>query len=178
MEKEKNYKTSTKIYIIIIILLISALVGMYYYYNTNRLHKPIRKESISTQQVKDYLNTKGFAIEDANSYLDDDSILKEALKNGIITQNNNSNDFRINFFEINDENHAMYSYYDEILRIEKDNNGEFVENYESGDNYLRYTALTNGYYIVMSKVDNTVLFGKIKSSEKETLDSMLEELKY
>ena len=49
---------------------------------------------------------------------------------------------------------------------------------DKGKNYYKYTMITNGYYIVSSRIDNTLIFTKIILDDKETLDKLLNELDY
>ncbi len=48
----------------------------------------------------------------------------------------------------------------------------------SGDNYYKYTMVTNGYYLVSSRVENTLIFTTTPLSNKEKVDSVLDELGY
>ena len=49
---------------------------------------------------------------------------------------------------------------------------------DKGKNYYKYTMITNGYYIISSRVDNTLIFTRIKLDDKEAVDKLLNELDY
>ena len=49
---------------------------------------------------------------------------------------------------------------------------------DSGKNYYKYTMISNGYYLVTSRVDNTLIFTKTLLKNKDLVDSVLEEIKY
>ena len=48
----------------------------------------------------------------------------------------------------------------------------------SGSNYYKYTMITNGYYFVSSRVENTLIFTKTDVKNKEIVDSILDSLGY
>lgn len=180
---EDKKKSNSLPLIITIIILLLILCGMWYlYFNPNILGRTDinRKEPITAQQFKEYINTKGFAIYDYDVEVNGQHVLSdnmiETVKNGYITENNDLKGYRINFFDIKDNNHAMYYYYETIISTEQNNKGEFVENYESGDNYLKYSALTNGNYIVVIKVDNSLFYGIINNDNRELLDNVINDL--
>ena len=49
---------------------------------------------------------------------------------------------------------------------------------ETGKNYYKYTMVSNGYYMVSSRIDNTVIFTKITLDEKENIDELLSDIEY
>ena len=177
MDEKKSVKMTlgTVICIIIIVLLVISLICTISYYknkNKKEVHKPITVEAF-----KKFIDTKGFNVVDALDYLQS-STFKDGLKAGYITQKNDDKEFQVNFFEFKDEVHTVYAYCDEIISIEKNNTGEFTENNEMKVNYAKYTAFSNGYYNVMIRIDNTLLFAKIQKDQKETVDNLLKDLGY
>ena len=79
-------------------------------------------------------------------------------------------------YEVVEGSLSHQKYYDEIIRIEKNNTGEFNETSETISNYSKYTAFSNGYYYVLVRIDNTVLFSKIEKENKQLVDNILKEL--
>lgn len=55
--------------------------------------------------------------------------------------------------------------------------GANVDN-DKGKNYHKYTMITNGYYMVSSRVDNTLIFSRIPVDNKDKVESILEQLEY
>ena len=47
-----------------------------------------------------------------------------------------------------------------------------------GKNYYKYTMVSNGYYMVSSRIDNTLIFTKIKLDDKDNIDKILEDMGY
>ena len=47
-----------------------------------------------------------------------------------------------------------------------------------GTNYYKYTMISNGYYLVTSRIDNTLIFTKTLLKNKDIVDSILNEMGY
>ena len=67
-------------------------------------------------------------------------------------------EYRINFYEFKDENSEQYLFYDAIYKIRSEDNGNIKETLEKSMNHTKYTALTNGNYIVVSRIGNTIIW--------------------
>lgn len=52
------------------------------------------------------------------------------------------------------------------------------EKKDKGDNYYKYFLISNNYYMVSSRVDNTLIFCKTLLTNKEEVDKVLDELGY
>ena len=53
-----------------------------------------------------------------------------------------------------------------------------IVNKEKGKNYYKYDMISNGYYMVSVRVDNTLVFSKTKIDGKDKIVSILNELNY
>ena len=51
-------------------------------------------------------------------------------------------------------------------------------NSDKGKNYYKYTMITNGFYMISSRVDNTLVFSRIPVDNKDSVDSIIDELGY
>jgi len=49
---------------------------------------------------------------------------------------------------------------------------------EKGKNYYHYSLISNGRYMLSTRVDNTLIFCKVMLEDKEIVDSIIEELGY
>ena len=49
---------------------------------------------------------------------------------------------------------------------------------EKGKNYYKFTMVSNGYYMVSSRIDNTLVFSKTLLANKEKIESILNEINY
>lgn len=49
---------------------------------------------------------------------------------------------------------------------------------EKGKNYYKFSMISNGYYMVSSRIDNTLVFSKTLLANKEKIESILNEINY
>ena len=54
----------------------------------------------------------------------------------------------------------------------------YIFSLSKGKNYYRYELVSNGYYMINTRVDNTLIFCKVMLNDKETVDEILDELGY
>lgn len=51
-------------------------------------------------------------------------------------------------------------------------------NKDKGKNFYKYEMISNGYYMISSRIDNTLIFCKTSLDNKDTVESFFEELGY
>lgn len=49
---------------------------------------------------------------------------------------------------------------------------------DKGGNYYKYTMISNGYYMVSSRIQNTLVFSKTPIANKEKVETILNEIGY
>ena len=49
---------------------------------------------------------------------------------------------------------------------------------DNGKNYYRYSLISNGYYMVSSRIDNTLIFSKVLLEDKEKVENIFEDMGY
>ena len=49
---------------------------------------------------------------------------------------------------------------------------------DKGENYYNYNMITNGYYTISTRIDNTLIFTRVPVDYKEQIDNVLNELGY
>lgn len=181
MEKSKNCKFWVLISIIIITMLI--FIGVLFN-NNNKLKKinneitGINKKSINAETFKDIIEKEKFYINVPEDIYTDEVMHKSGLKQGYITRNIEDEEYRINFFEFEDENSEQYIYYDTINTTRKESNWNIKETTERSMKHTKYTAETNGNYIVVSRIDNTFIFATIDINKKQDLIELLNKIGY
>lgn len=180
MEKSKN----CKFWVLISIIIITMLIFIVVLFNNNKLKKinneitGINKKPINAETFKDIVEKENFYINVPEDIYTDEMINRAGLKQGYITRNIEDNEYRINFFEFEDENSEQYIYYDAINTVRKESNWNIKETTERSMRHTRYTAETNGNYIVISRIDNTFIFGTIDINKKQNLIELLDKIGY
>lgn len=178
-KKSKKISLSTIICCVIILLLSVTILVIYFYYNN--LTKTIEgsdKNMITAEKFKEYIETKGFNVHKEDEIYNLAATIKEGTKQSYFTEKNDKDDFRINFFEFIDESNVMYHYYQAVLSTETNNNGMFTENSEKSLNHTKYSAVSNGNYIVVSRIKDTLIWGTINAENRQDLDNIIEDLGY
>ena len=54
----------------------------------------------------------------------------------------------------------------------------FIENSEKSLNHTKYSAVSNGNYIVVSRIKDTLIWGTINAENRQDLDNIIEDLGY
>ena len=49
---------------------------------------------------------------------------------------------------------------------------------DKGKNYYKFTVITNGYYTISSRIDNTIIFTNTTIDKKDIVDNIFDELGY
>ena len=185
MEEKKKIKILTIISIIAIIVIV-ALVGVLFS-NNSKLKKANSeiikitgsdKKAITAEEFKNVISAKKFTINVPRDVLTEEAIKAAGIEKGYITREIEDQEYRINFFDMKDNNSQKYFYYDAINTIRVEDNGNIKETLEKSMNHTKYTALTNGKYIVVSRIGNTLIWGTINEDKKQKLIDLLNEFGY
>lgn len=185
MEEKKKIKIGTIISIIAIIVIV-GLVGVLFS-NSSKLKKANSeiskitgsdKKEITAEEFKNVISAKNFTINVPQDALTEEAITNAGITKGYLTREIEDQEYRINFFEFKDENSEQYLYYDAINTIRLEDNGNIKETLEKSMNHTKYTALTNGKYMVVSRIGNTLIWATIDADEKQKLIDLLNEIGY
>lgn len=129
------------------------------------------KQALTTDEVKSKVSEIGFNVSDAKSeYADYDHII-ESLELG------NSN-FYIQFFVVNDEEKAKILFNNNKEIIDGNRNGTYKNSSTSGKNYETYELESDGKYMYVSRIDNTIIYANEKVEYKEEIRKIIDTLKY
>ena len=124
-----------------------------------------------------------------------DDFISEAKKNDLITVDvtsqyssyeyiksatiaKNSNEWQIEFYVLDDADNAksMFNTNKNIFENSKDNNS--AELSKNMGNYSIYELISDGYFMYISRVENTLLYVKVKTTYKDTVKAIIKELGY
>ena len=131
----------------------------------------ITKKALSSAEVKAIVEKEGFtATEDTESYQEYDHI-KEVLELG------NTN-FYLQFFVISDVEKAKTLFNNNKELIDNNREGNYTNSSLSGKNYETYELISGGYYMYVSRVDNTLVYVMQKEEYKDEIKKIIKALKY
>jgi len=166
-------KKSTKIILIIIaILLIMATI---FTIAIKKVVSLVNKEkvSISASEFRNKMSQKGLEITDANSQFAQYSFIKQVYIAG-----NKSESYQIEFYEFDNESYATGFYNNNASKFQETKGNVAAETNFSGKNYAKYTLSSNNQYMVISRVNNTVIYIDADSSYKNEIENILKEIDY
>ena len=86
-------------------------------------------------------------------------------------------DYEINFYVTSNE--LAKKNFDRIkLEYENNKDSSSIETSVSIGNYAKYSLSTNGYYMIVTKIDNTVMFTKVSEQYKNIIKDAFDKLGY
>ena len=147
--------------IILSVMMIFLLVGC----GNNR-------KAITTEEFKDKAKSHNYIINNAISQFEEYKYINEA------TVVSNASNWKVEFYILKDKNSAVSVYeYNKEDFIKSKGNGS-KETSESIGNYSNYSLTTNGNYMYLSKIDNTLIYVVADEKYTEDIKSFVQELGY
>ncbi|MCI8345560.1 MAG: hypothetical protein HFJ42_06375 [Clostridia bacterium] len=163
MEKKKKIIIG-----IVIILLVAIVLGIGVIKLLNR-----EKKVITASEFVSRMQSKRYITQDVKSQFEEYDYIKEAY-----VASDRDYSYQIEFYELLDENYAtmFYTTNKAIFESYKDNNS--IETDVDGKNYSKYTLKVNEQYMLLSKIDNTVIYLKVDIKNKDNINKLIKELGY
>lgn len=131
------------------------------------------KTPVSAEEFKTTLEGKEFNVIDANSQLSSISQIKQAylaIENGY--------NYQIEFYELEDDSSATTFYNNNKNNFEASKGSASSNTNIAGKNYEKYTLSSNGKYMVVSRIANTVIYLSVKDEYSSTVKDILKEIDY
>lgn len=186
MEEKKKIKIGMLIISIIAVIAVMSLATLLYMNNAKlkKVNSKVselqgnNKKEITAEEFKNIISTKDFTINLPQEAMNPEAMKKAGIKDGYLTKEIENVEYRVNYFEFKDENSEQYLYYDAINTIRNEDDGNIKETLEKSMNHTKYTALTNGKYMVVSRIGNTLIWGTIDEGQKQKLIDLLNEMGY
>ena len=157
--------------IILIVLAIIAVIGVIGGILFSTLTK--EKDSITVSEFYNRMQEKGYIVQDAKSQFADYDYVKQ-----VYIALNNDNTYQVEFYDLEDASYAVSFYKNNKAIFENSKGNSSAENNVEGKNHAKYTLSSNGQYMVVSRIDNTVIFVKVEDAYRDMVKSILNELGY
>ena len=152
---------------IIAVVIIVAILGVIFI-NLNK-----EKNSITASSFYDTMSQKGYSVQDATNQFSAYNYIKQAY----IAVSEDSN-YQIEFYELQDDSYATNFYNNNKSNFESSKGSTSAETSVGLKNYAKYTLSSNGKYMVVSRIDNTVIYVDVEANYKDNVKSILDELGY
>lgn len=163
-------KKSTKIIIavaVVLIIVIAVVFGI-----SLNLNKT--KEAMSSYLYKATMEEKGFNVIDANSALS--SSITQVKQAYLAIDNSYS--YQIEFYELIDEEAAISFYNNNKKSFEESKGNASADTNVEMKNHAKYTLSSNGKYMVVSRIDNTVIYISVPDAYRDVVKDILKEIGY
>ncbi len=154
--------------IAIIAVVILVVIGGVIFVNLNK-----EKASITASSFYTTMSQKGYSVQDSTSQYSEYDYVKQVY---IAVSKDYS--YQIEFYELLDDSYATSFYNNNKSIFESSKGNASAETSVGGKNYSKYTLSSNGQYMVVSKINNTVIYVKVDDDYKNTVKDILEELGY
>lgn len=157
---------------IIVAVIIAAIIGVsiigVIFINLNK-----EKDSITSSNFYTTMSQKGYTVQDANSQFSEYDYIKQAY-----IAANKDYSYQIEFYELLDDSYATSFYNNNKSIFESSKGNASTETNVELKNSSKYTLLSNSKYMVISRINNTVIYVKVDDSYKDTVKDILDELGY
>jgi len=113
------------------------------------------------------MEQKNYIITDATSQFSQYSYVDQVY----IAGDNNYN-YQIEFYELSDESNAIGFYNNNAANFQARKGKSAAQTNINGKNFSKYTLSSEGKYMVVSRIDNTVIYIDVDSSYKDEVKSI------
>ena len=86
--------------------------------------------------------------------------------------------YQVEFFVLDDETNAINMFNLKQSTFNDYKNDAVTETSINSDNYSTYTLISSEYYMYLCRVDNTLLYVKVKDTYKNSVKKLIKELNY
>ena len=152
---------------IIAVAIVVTIIGIIFI-NLNK-----EKTSITASDFYTTMSQKEYIVQDSSSQFSEYNYIKQAYIAG-----SKDHSYQIEFYELENDSYATQFYNNNKSIFESSKVNNSVESSAELKNYSKYTLSSNGKYMVVSRIDNTVIYVNIDSNYKDTVNSLLKELGY
>ena len=129
------------------------------------------KEVVTTSKFEEISNSNSFIyLDNIGSYpnIDYMSEAKKAISDDIV----------IEYIVYTDEDSAKKAQDGQIENFRNIKGTAVTEHKDDGKNYYKFWMVSNGYYMISSRVDNTLVFCKTLLNNKEKVEKIIEDMGY
>ena len=88
------------------------------------------------------------------------------------------NDMTIEMVIYDSEENAIKAQDNQISQFKNVKSVNSTSTKEKGKNYYKYIMVSNGYYMVTSRIDNTLIFSKTLLTNQSTIENILNDMGY
>lgn len=160
-------KKTVIIAIIIAVVLVTTIVGVIFI-NLNK-----EKISITASDFYTIMSEKGYIIKDAKSQFADYDYIKK-----VYLAISEDYSYQIEFYELQDDSYAIDLYNNNKSIFQSSKGNVSAETSLGLKNYSKYTLSSDGKYMLVSRIDNTLIYVNVDENYKDNVKAILDEIGY
>lgn len=131
------------------------------------------KKSLTSEEFITKLKDSGYSIQDATGqFAGYDNISQVTLA---ISPDSS---YQIEFYELSNSDNAVAFFNNNKTKFENSKGSASAETSVDIGNHSKYTLLTDGYYKLVSRINNTVIYLNVPASYKSNVNKVLKEIDY
>lgn len=130
----------------------------------------VKKEPLEPSTFQKKVEEKGYAVQDITDQKD-----MEATSVALLALHS---DYEIEFYKLNSEGNAISMYNMLQTKIEKEKKAHAKEKERKNKHMQSYILETDMLYVVLSRIDNTILYGSTSTEHKKMLEEDIQSLGY
>ena len=130
------------------------------------------KTAITTSDFKSKTENLGYTNIDVTSQYSSYDYIQEA------TVAQSSDGYQVEFYVLDDKGNATSMFNTNKSTFESYKGNSSSESSSSMGNYSSYTLTSSGYYMHLCRVDNTLLYVRVKDTYKDSVKNLIKELGY
>ena len=132
----------------------------------------VNKIAYTTNDFKSKVESLGYATADVTSKYSSYGYVQE------VTSAKSSDGFEVEFFVLDTESNAISMFNSNKATFESNQDKSTVASFLVMGNYSSYTLTSGGYYMHICRVDNTLLYVRVKDIYKDSVKSLIKKLGY
>lgn len=156
--------------ICIIVFILLLVLGGFFLVKNVLNHE---KNSITVEEFKSAMKNKGYIIIDVREQFASYDYIKDAY----IAMTDNG-EYQIEFYKMSDKENAVMFYEHNKSVFESSKSSSSAQTNNDMKNYSKYTLQSNNKYMVISRIEDTVVYVNVDSKYKDNIKDILKEIGY
>lgn len=161
-------KKSIVIISIVLLLLVTVAAGFTAFSLMNK-----EKDSITAEEFKTIMQDKGYLIADATSQFSEYDYVSK-----VYLATTSDKLYQIEFYTLSDDSSATYFFNTNKTLFEQNKTSVSTSTSSEFSNHAKYTLTSNNEYMVVSRINNTVVYANVDEQHKDAVKDILKELGY
>lgn len=132
-----------------------------------------KKDPVTSQVFDDTMTQSGYTIKDIKEQYSDLDFITEAYLAVDETES-----YQIEFYVLSDKDRAVKMFEGNKQNFEENKDASHLSTSVSAGNHGKYTLTADGEYVLISRIDNTLIFAKTSADYKDAVNTAVEALGY